>query len=502
MKKKTILLFVSVFAYCYLFYNQGIGINFLIFNVLLVFASISIDFSLVKRMNWLMVATCALITATSAFLYGNLLSVIGNVIALLLLAYVSYNPNSSLVFAFLQSTWTLISSIFLQIEKIFTPKTLKEGETEETKSEFTFADLLKFILPIAVLVTFFLIYKYSNPVFSKFIDNLNLDFISWSFIGFMLVGFYLLIVYYFPVNSQRLIHLDESNSNLLSGGILPNEKSMFKDLSKEMSAAMMTFGLLNLLLLLVNVLDLNFIFSGQMKNITNYSQYVHQGINSSIFSVVIAIFVMLYFFRGNLNYIAQSKKLKWNALLWILLNAILLGTCLHKNFSYILDSGLTYKRIGVYFYLFLTFIALLTTLVKITTFKSNWFLIRYNVWSLFLVLTLSTLFNWDKLIFDYNIKFKSKVEREYYLLELNEVSYAYLVKNWRNMPYDKNYYLIGLSENLFEKMLDVRMDNFIYQQQQKDWRSWNLEDERIVNEILKSRKNVHTHSVYKNQKHN
>jgi hypothetical protein len=498
MKKKTILLFVSVFAYCYLFYNQGIGINFLIFNLLLVFASIVIDFSLVKRLNWLLVAAGALITATSAFLYGDLLAVIANVISLLFLAYVSYNPKSTLVFAYIQSCWTLISSFFLQIEKIFTPKQVKEGETEETKSEFTFADLLKFIIPIAVLLTFFLIYKFSNPIFSKFIDNLNLDFISWTFVGFMVVGFYLLFVFYFPVNSQRLIRFDESSSNLLSGGILPNEKSMFKDLSKEMSAAMMTFGLLNVLLLLVNILDLNFIFSGQMKSITNYSQYVHQGISSSIFSVVIAIFVMLYFFRGNLNYVAKSKQLKFNAILWILLNAILLLTCFHKNFAYIMDSGLTYKRIGVYFYLLLTFIALITTLVKITTLKSNWFLIRYNVWSLFLVLVFSTLFNWDKLILEYNVKYKPSVEREYYLFELEEVSYAHLLNHWDKMPYNNNYYFIGLSEDLFDKMLNVRIDKFMEKYQQKDWRSWNLEDDRIVNEILRTRKYFRKHPVYFN----
>ena len=498
MKKKTILLFVSVFAYCYLFYNQGIGINFLIFNLLLVFASIVIDFSLVKRLNWLLVAAGALITATSAFLYGDLLAVIANVISLLFLAYVSYNPKSTLVFAFIQSCWTLISSFFLQIEKIFTPKQVKEGETEETKSEFTFADLLKFIIPIAVLLTFFLIYKFSNPIFSKFIDNLNLDFISWTFVGFMLVGFYLLFVFYFPVNSQRLIRVDKSSSNQLSGGILPHEKGMFKDLSKEMSAAMMTFGLLNVLLLLVNILDLNFIFSGQMKSITNYSNYVHQGINSSIFSVVIAIFVMLYFFRGNLNYVAKNKQLKFNAMFWILLNAILLLTCFHKNFAYIMDSGLTYKRIGVYFYLLLTFIALITTLVKITSFKSNWFLIRYNVWSLFLVLVFSTLFNWDKLILEYNVKFKPSVEREYYLFELEEVSYAHLLSHWDKMPYNNNYYFIGLSEDLFDKMLKVRIDKFMEKHQQKDWRSWNLEDDRIENEILKTRKYFRKHPVYFN----
>ena len=163
-----------------------------------------------------------------------------------------------------------------------------------------------------------------------------------------------------------------------------------------------------------------------------------------------------------------------------------------------MDSGLTYKRIGVYFYLLLTFIALITTLVKITSFKSNWFLIRYNVWSLFLVLVFSTLFNWDKLILEYNVKFKPSVEREYYLFELEEVSYAHLLNHWDKMPYNNNYYFIGLSEDLFDKMLKVRIDKFMEKYQQKDWRSWNLEDDRIVNEILKTRKYFRKHPVYFN----
>lgn len=156
-----------------------------------------------------------------------------------------------------------------------------------------------------------------------------------------------------------------------------------------------------------------------------------------------------------------------------------------------MDSGLTYKRIGVYFYLALTCIALFLTLIKITTFKSNWFLVRYNVWSLFLVLVFSTLFNWDKLILDYNIKFDATIEREYYLFELEEVSYAYLLKNAHKLPYNDNYLLIGLSNELFDKMLNLRVNNYIARCKSKDWRSWNMEDDRIMHELIQTKKLKH-----------
>jgi hypothetical protein len=99
---------------------------------------------------------------------------------------------------------------------------------------------------------------------------------------------------------------------------------------------------------------------------------------------------------------------------------------------------------------------------------------------------------------EYNIKYKATIEREYYLFELEEVSYAHLLNHLDKMPHNDNYYLIGLSEDLFKKMLTVRIDKFMEKHQQKDWRSWNLEDDRMVNEILKTRKYFMKHPVYFN----
>lgn len=142
------------------------------------------------------------------------------------------------------------------------------------------------------------------------------------------------------------------------------------------------------------------------KNIHEYSRYIYQGVNSSVFPVVIAILVTLYFFRGNLNFYSKNKLLGLFALIWVAQNIVLLLTCVHKNYSYIYEFGLTQKRIGVYFYLLVTFIGLSLTWIKISKLKSNAYLVRTNTWSVFTLLVFSSLINWNKVILDYNSTYK------------------------------------------------------------------------------------------------
>lgn len=470
MKKKTIILIIALIAYCFLFYKQMAGINVIIFNTLLISCLLITDKTLVKSKVWLATAAGALISATGALLYGSLLSCIGNVFALLLLAHLSVDKNASLVFALLQSVWNYIATFFLLIIEMAEPKPERE---EETENAFTIGNFLKYTIPVAVLFIFFLIYKNSNPVFGKFVNELHID-ISWNFIGFLTSGLFLLYVFFFSRKFNTLTDIDQRKGNVLSGGINEAERGIFSNLNKELSAAVLTFGLLNVLLLLVNILDIRFILSGAEASVAEHSRYVHQGINSSIFSVLIAILVTLYFFRGNLNFIAENKVVKMLALGWIVLNAVLLLTCFHKNFTYIAECGLTHKRIGVYFYLFLTFIGLITTWIKIMKLKSNMFMLRMNMWPLFAALVFSSLFNWNKIILDHNTEYQAEViDREYYLFKLSETSLPFLLENWESLP--GGYYY----DKPFQHMLNYQKHLFLLKYKKAGWQSWNFEDERI-----------------------
>lgn len=487
---KKILLFLSLIAYCFLFYKQSIGINVLLFSMVIVGGIAVLDRQVLKSKNWLLVAGSTLVTGVSAMLYGNFLSLLGNVTALILLANLTLNPQSTLIFTFFQGSLSFLTLPYFGLERIFDPKKNKPEVEKQVESEpYNFASFLKYFIPLLILVVFFFIYRASNPVFDTFIDNLNFDFISWSFVWFACIGFVLLYGFYYQEPFPSIFQKDKQALNTLGLALNPNEQGMFGELKKEMSAARMTFGMLNLLLMLVVVLDLNFIWSGKLNAPMDYSKYVHQGINSSIFSILIAILVILYFFRGNLNRVSDNGMVKKLALVWIFLNTVLLALCVHKNYTYIAECGLTHKRIGVYIYIALTFVGLITTALKIIQLKSNWYLIRINFWTLFFTLVISTTINWNKLIIDYNTKYKSTVEREYYLFQLTDASLPLLKEKWEKMPLSNDYYSTYFSvieaDKIFQRYLDLKIKQFCKDWEKSSWRSWNKEDERLYRELQK-----------------
>lgn len=481
MKRKNIFILISLFAYCLLFYKQSAGINVFLFSILIIAGLLVLDKTLVKSRNWILVAAGVIITSVSAFLYGSTLACIGNVIALLLVANLSTEKESSIFFSFLQSAFSYVAFPFIKIAEIITNWIENDDlKKQERKSFFSVGNLLKFLIPSVILLFFFFVYRNSNPVFANFVNSLHIE-ISWSFIRFLLVGFFLIYIFFNQYKQNYLIEADKSKGNLLLG-VNHSEKTLFRIIDTEFSSAILTFSMLNGLLLIVNLLDIKFILFDD-KNIHDYSKYIHQGVNSSIFSVLIAILVTLYFFRGNLNFYAKNKSLKLVALVWIAQNIILLVTCVHKNYSYIYEFGLTQKRIGVYFYLLVTFIGLLLTWIKITQLKSNMYLVRTNTWSLFMILVCSSLFNWNRIILHHNTTYKSTIEREYYLEFLPETSLPFLLNKWEKLPIDRHSYP---GDRVFEKQLKKQVKKFIHQYEAKGWQSWNLEDDRIYREIQQS----------------
>lgn len=478
MKKKNIFILISLFAYCLLFYQQSAGINVLLFSILMITGLLILDKTLIKNKNWILVAIGVVITSVSSFLYGSTLACIGNVIALLLFANLSAEKESSLFFSFLQSAFSYIAFPFIKIAEIITRLIENEKlEKQGRKSFFSIGNLLKFLIPTVVLLFFFFVYRNSNPVFANFVDSLHIE-ISWNFIRFLIFGFFLIYIFFNQYSQKSLIQTDKTKGNVLLG-TNNSEKTLFRAIDTEFSSAILTFSMLNGLLLIVNLLDIKFIFFDE-KNIHDYSKYIHQGVNSSIFSVLIAILVTLYFFRGNLNFYSKNKSLKLVALLWIAQNIILLLTCVHKNYSYIYEFGLTQKRIGVYFYLLVTFIGLVLTWIKITRLKSNMYLVRANTCSLFVILVCSSLFNWNRIILNHNTTYKSTIEREYYLDCLPEISLPFLLNKWEKLSID---HYSDPGDRAFEKLLMKQKKKFIDDYRAKSWQSWNLEDDRIYKEI-------------------
>lgn len=476
--KKIIVVALLLVAYCVLFYQQTFGVNVLIFNVLIVSGHLVLDKNLLRSRVWCAAAFGALLSSFSVLLYGNSLALTGNFFAILALSGISFYRHSSLFFAIVQALMNFPIAPWVKLVRFLSAISSTSSEKKPRRfSWFSSGNVLMVLLPLLVLTAFYFLYASSNPIFAEFSEHL-LQVISFDFVQFAIIGLILIYLYLFPNWLRSWILIDRKLGNQLKG-FKATERSVFPHLETEHRAAVLTFVLLNGLLFLVNFLDIEFIFFGN-RPIENYSAYIHQGINSSITSVLVAILVTLYFFRGNLNFLQNNKAFKILALIWILQNVVLLATCLHKNYLYIDARGLTQKRIGVYFYLFVTFIGLMLTIVKMMKLKSNMYLVRTNTWSLFIVLISATLINWNRVILDHNIAHQYELEPRYYLENLPETSLPYLYKIYGKLEFEPKD---NWEDFVFQTELFSSREAFIERYENQSWQSWTFEDARIYREL-------------------
>ena len=94
MKKNDWLLLVSVLVYSFLFYQQSAGINFLLFNIVLVGCLIIKDPSSLKNKSWLAVAAGSIISSACIMYYSSPLAIVANILSLGILSVLSFRRET------------------------------------------------------------------------------------------------------------------------------------------------------------------------------------------------------------------------------------------------------------------------------------------------------------------------------------------------------------------------------------------------------------------------
>ena len=258
-----------------------------------------------------------------------------------------------------------------------------------------------------------------------------------------------------PVTTRDL----QTKNELLKTSTFSEEK-----LKKEKQLGTTLLGFLNLLLVFYIITDVMSLASIETTKASELSNHVHSGINTLIASIIIAIGIILYFFRGNLNFYAENKMLKNIAFSWIILNVILIILIAIKNQIYITSFGLTYKRIGVHIYILLTLIGLITTFLKVLKIKNLAFLFRRNTQVAFVVLIICSMINWDATITKYNLT-KAKSFDINYLINLTNRNTIILYE------LKDDYEISQRNKNRIETKYRSHMMNL----SERDWQEWNYE---------------------------
>jgi uncharacterized membrane protein len=185
------------------------------------------------------------------------------------------------------------------------------------------------------------------------------------------------------------------------------------------------------MLLLVFIAAYNYEQFFEVVKKSNLSSDTHERVTAVIFSIIMAVGVILFYFKGGFNFDEKAKNLKKLAKIWILLNAILILSTIIKNSEYVSFFGLTYKRLGVYAFLILAIIGLVISFIKITKQKTNAFLFNQMIWYFYGTILLCSFVNWGNLITNYNISVNKGVEPTF-LSGLNfndEVRRHYFLQN-------------------------------------------------------------------------
>lgn len=450
---KKLALFIAAILFSTFFYGQSLGLNLFLFSILTVVILFINNKKHFKNRKTQIYTIAYLITGLTIFFHSSTLSVIANLVTFFTLIGHLSETKSSIYVNWLNGLYTTIAGLFHRNFAITQSKTKDDIDKKKVKIDYLhWAKII--LIPTVILIAFIALYKDGNPVFSNLIEQIDFGFINIQWLLVAGLGYYLFNNIYAPIEVEPATEFDLKTENNLH----KTEAFSLPKLKQENQLGVILISLLNALIVLYLITDITFLTSQQDIRASVYSAQVHSGINALIASIVIAIMILLYVFRGNLNFYEQNTTLKRLAFTWIILNMLLVLSIIFKNSQYIYYFGLTYKRIGVLVYLILATIGLVTTLLKINNVKNNWYLFRVNTQVAFAILIISSTVNWDYHITNFNFNYAQSMDFKY-LHELSNNNTLLLNEQLKTKTLDDDS--IQLIENKYNK--------YVYQLRTNNW---------------------------------
>jgi hypothetical protein len=321
------------------------------------------------------------------------------------------------------------------------------------------------IFPSVVVIVFVLLYAQANPVMGKWVGSINLAAIDVFWLFFVAMGSVLTANLIEPTEIPSLVAADQSIPDKM---VPPESPTETTNTQQNIQIGVVSLVALNILLVLALITEMIFLTDAQNYPASQLSAAVHQGVYTSIGSIVLAIVLLAFCFRESVSFSAHSHLLKKLAYAWLFLNALLCMSIMAKTYVYILDYGLTIKREGVVAYALLCLVGLTTTAIKIAHHKSLAFLWRQNLMAASIVFVVFSWVNWGGVNSSYNL--------------VHGYSYPFSRDLPQNLPV-----LIGQS-HLLDSNLPNQKDwlenaqSEVKEMNERDWQERNIQQLRLQNE--------------------
>jgi hypothetical protein len=439
---QKLMLPLGVVAFDVLFWNQEVGLNLALYTLLIVGATL---LNLPRHApQWRSAGFWAMLLGT--LLSSVLVIWLGSGAARLacvvsLVLFLGYR-NQPLLRQVAYALLTALGSATLALPALLPHLHLPNGSSAGWARTRYYGQVL--VLPLVVLGVFHVLFSLGSPQYAELSSQLFgklgewlgqlLAGISVPHLLFFLLGFVLTVggivivpYHYFLDQESRFGEFVRRQRDRVASLAVRRPDFRTKnfralDLRKEYLAALAVFGMVNVLLLVVNALDINLLWFGfAPPSGFDLTQFVHEGTYVLILSILVAMGIVLWFFRRNLNFYQQGlPALRWGATIWVVQNVVLVISVGLRNYYYILHTELAYKRIGVYGFLLLTLFGLGTVLLKIWQRRSAFSLVRLNAWAVYALLLGLAAGNWEVWITRYNLQPRFKEVNLGFLLDMPE----------------------------------------------------------------------------------
>lgn len=487
-REKIVPVLLSTALISLLFHKQYLGINLLLFELCL-FAGLfwlgAID---LKQPKQIVYFAGAVFTAFFTIFTHSLFSYIMHFIAFFIFIGILIYPQAK---SLLTTAALSFTSLFLSQAAFF--KNISGVKVQGQNVGGHFKKGLYFVIPLIVILFFIVIYRLANPVFTQLTNTIGMQLNDWFLAIFRDFDFSILFTITIGLFISNFIIYRKIKQAIANSDLQSSEKierirkkkpykNKFMALKIEHTSAIFLLFILNFILVVVNVIDIHWVWFGFEWEGQYLKQFVHEGTYLLILSILVSILIVLFFFRGNLNFYSKNRILKYLSYMWLAQNAVLAVSVAIRNFWYIHYFALAYKRIGVIIFLILVLIGLYTVLIKVLRRKSVFYLLKTNAFALYLTLIISSGINWDMFIARYNfrhsdtsflhldfmVKLSDKVLPQLdiphsVMLKINE-------KQLRLFPFEKQY--MGPLE--YHQVIQERKMKFKKRWESKNILSWNL----------------------------
>jgi len=392
------LILLTTTLFITLFYGETMGINFGILGI----AYALLTFFKTPERNrtkiFFVVFSTSILASFAFAWYGDFASFLAVFTSLFLLSLKSKSRDlkSILVIPVFALNFVTFIYRFFKFDQWF-PKRNTSGIGQKLISTV--------LIPLFFILVFFGIYSWGSEHFSRLFTDFKFDFNFWEFFALGCLGFFIAFNFWnFELYNFFFKWNHDLKNDFLNEDKTPKPTYSFLDIDAERTSGMVSLLALNVLLIIF-IITFNYEqFIEIPKTPNQLSAETHERVNAVILSIIMAIAVMMFYFKGNFNFDKKANSLKIFAKIWIFLNVVLVISALIKNTEYVIGFGLTYKRLGVYAFLILSMIGLIITFTKIRKQKTNAFLFNNMVWYFYGTILAAGFINWGGIITSNNMK--------------------------------------------------------------------------------------------------